>query len=208
MAWHAEQLAPAAVQCVFAGHVSQAVDSSTRCAVPCLPAAHAVHVSAVSAATCTPNCPAGHTRHACKLPLPTGEPNRPPGQPTHRLAPVRTLLYRPAAHLMHAAALVAPEKIGLGLTVFVSIETSDHSGPWLEQFATGVSAMPEVMELYRMAGDVDYMLRVVVEDMAAYDSFYKRLISAFPLKNVTSRFAMERVKSTTAFRSPPEKASA
>jgi Lrp/AsnC family transcriptional regulator len=102
-------------------------------------------------------------------------------------------------------ALVAPEKIGLGLTVFVSIETSDHSGPWLEQFAAGVSAMPEVMELYRMAGDVDYMLRVVVEDMAVYDAFYKRLISAFPLKNVTSRFAMERVKSTTAFRIPPEK---
>lgn len=99
-------------------------------------------------------------------------------------------------------ALLAPEKIGLGLTVFVSVETSDHSGPWLEKFAAGVSAFPEVMELYRMAGDVDYMLRVVVEDMAAYDGFYKRLIAAFPLKNVTSRFAMERIKSTTAFRIP------
>ena len=65
--------------------------------------------------------------------------------------------------------------------------------------------MPEVMELYRMAGDVDYMLRVVVEDMAAYDAFYKNLIKAFPLKNVTSRFAMERVKSTTAYQIPPEK---
>ncbi|MCA3564749.1 MAG: Lrp/AsnC family transcriptional regulator [Methylocystis sp.] len=104
-------------------------------------------------------------------------------------------------------ALVAPEKIGLGLTVFVSIETADHSGPWLETFAAGVSAMPEVMELYRMAGDVDYMLRVVVEDMAAYDGFYNRLIKAFPLKNVTSRFAMERVKSTTAYQIPPEKPS-
>ncbi len=76
-------------------------------------------------------------------------------------------------------ALVSPEKIGLGLTVFVQIETADHSGPWLEQFGQGVSAMPEVMEFYRMAGDVDYMLRVVVKDMAAYDAFYKRLIAAF-----------------------------
>jgi Lrp/AsnC family transcriptional regulator len=59
--------------------------------------------------------------------------------------------------------------------------------------------MPEVMEFYRMAGDVDYMLRVVVSDMAAYDAFYKRLIAEIPLKNVTSRFAMQRVKSTTAY---------
>jgi Lrp/AsnC family transcriptional regulator len=101
-------------------------------------------------------------------------------------------------------ALVSPEKIGLGLTVFVQIETSDHSGPWLDQFGQGVSALPEVMEFYRMAGDVDYMLRVVVKDMAAYDAFYKRLIAAFPLKNVTSRFAMERIKSTTAYAVPAE----
>jgi Lrp/AsnC family transcriptional regulator len=59
--------------------------------------------------------------------------------------------------------------------------------------------MPEVMEFYRMAGDVDYMLRVVVSDMAGYDRFYKRLIETIPLKNVTSRFAMQRVKSTTAY---------
>ncbi|WP_210493941.1 Lrp/AsnC family transcriptional regulator [Microvirga antarctica] len=99
-------------------------------------------------------------------------------------------------------ALVNPEKIGLGLTVFVSIETADHSGHWLQRFAEFVSAMPEVMEFYRMAGDVDYMLRVVVADMAAYDLFYKRLIETIPLKNVTSRFAMQRVKSTTAYALP------
>jgi Lrp/AsnC family transcriptional regulator len=99
-------------------------------------------------------------------------------------------------------ALLDPEKIGLGLTVFVSIETSDHSGLWLQRFAEFVSAMPEVMEFYRMAGDVDYMLRVVVADMAAYDLFYKRLIEAIPLKNVTSRFAMQRVKATTAYALP------
>jgi Lrp/AsnC family transcriptional regulator len=108
-----------------------------------------------------------------------------------------------AGVILKRVALIAPEKIGLGLTVFVQIETGDHSGPWLKTFAQTVSAMPEVMELYRMAGDVDYMLRVVVSDMAAYDAFYKGLIEAIPLKNVTSRFAMERIKSTTAFRVPP-----
>jgi Lrp/AsnC family transcriptional regulator len=99
-------------------------------------------------------------------------------------------------------ALLSPEKLGLGLTVFVSVETSDHSKPWLDNFAAVASDMPEVMDFYRMAGDVDYMLRVVVADMAAYDQFYKRLIAAVPLKNVTSRFAMERIKATTAFAIP------
>ena len=99
-------------------------------------------------------------------------------------------------------ALVSPEKLGLCLTVFVEIETSDHSKEWLSNFAARLSAMPEVMEFYRMAGDVDYMLRVVVADMAAYDALYKRLIEAIPLKNVTSRFAMERIKSTTAYPVP------
>jgi Lrp/AsnC family transcriptional regulator len=94
-------------------------------------------------------------------------------------------------------ALLNPEKLGLGLTVFVSVETNDHSQQWLDRFSQLVSAMPEVLELYRMAGDVDYMLRVVVSDMAAYDAFYKRLIAAVPLKNVSSRFAMERVKTST-----------
>ena len=103
-----------------------------------------------------------------------------------------------AGVILKRVALVAPEKIGLGLTVFVQIETADHSGPWLEKFAQMVAAMPEVMEFYRMAGDVDYMLRVVVADMAAYDGFYKKLIETIPLKNVTSRFAMERIKATTA----------
>ena len=94
-------------------------------------------------------------------------------------------------------ALVDQVKIGLGITVFVSVETGDHSQEWLARFADTVSAMPEVMEFYRMAGDVDYMLRVVVADMQSYDAFYKKLIAAAPLKNVTSRFAMEKIKSTT-----------
>jgi Lrp/AsnC family transcriptional regulator len=99
-------------------------------------------------------------------------------------------------------ALVNPEKIGLGITVFVSVQAPDHSEDWLAAFADKVSAMPEVMEFYRMAGDVDYMLRVVVSDMPAYDAFYKRLIATVSLKNVTSRFAMERIKSETAYLIP------
>ena len=100
--------------------------------------------------------------------------------------------------IMRRVALIDPEKIGLGITVFVSIETGDHSQDWLAKFADVVGAMPEVMEFYRMAGDVDYMLRVVVSDIQGYDGFYKKLIATVPLKNVTSRFAMERIKSTTA----------
>ena len=100
--------------------------------------------------------------------------------------------------IMRRVALVNPDKIGLGITVFVSVETNDHSQEWLRKFAEVVGAMPEVMEFYRMVGDVDYMLRVVVADMAGYDAFYKKLIGTVPLKNVTSRFAMERIKQTTA----------
>jgi len=100
--------------------------------------------------------------------------------------------------IMRRVALVDPDKIGLGTTVYVSIETGDHSEEWLKRFADVVGAMPEVMEFYRMAGDVDYMLRVAVPDIAGYDAFYKKLIGTVPLKNVTSRFAMERIKSTTA----------
>jgi len=104
--------------------------------------------------------------------------------------------------ILRRVALVDQNKIGLGISVFVSVESSDHSEAWLRTFADAVSAMPEVMELYRMAGDVDYMLRVVVPDIAGYDTFYKKLIAAVPLKNVTSRFAMEKIKSTTALPIP------
>lgn len=95
-------------------------------------------------------------------------------------------------------ALLSPDKLGLGLTVFVSIEAGDHSPEWLQRFATAVTRFPEVVEVHRMAGDIDYMLRVVARDIPAYDEFYKRLIAAVPLKNVSSRFSMERVKFTTA----------
>jgi len=96
-------------------------------------------------------------------------------------------------------AILDPDAVGLGLSVFVEIEAPDHSPDWLAAFAAAAEAMPEVMEVYRMAGDVDYLLRVAVGSMGEYDDFYRRLIAAVPLKNVTSRFAMERVKSTTAY---------
>ena len=105
--------------------------------------------------------------------------------------------------ILKRVALVDQVKIGLGLSVFVSVESGDHSDAWLKKFAEAVRAMPEVMEFYRMAGDVDYMLRVVVSDMQSYDVFYKKLISAVSLKNVTSRFAMEKIKSVTTLPVPP-----
>ena len=104
--------------------------------------------------------------------------------------------------ILRRVAVVDQAKVGLGITVFVSIETGDHSQVWLDRFAETVGAMPEVMEFHRMAGDVDYMLRVVVPDIQGYDTFYKKLIGTVPLKNVTSRFAMEKIKSTTALPIP------
>jgi Lrp/AsnC family transcriptional regulator len=94
-------------------------------------------------------------------------------------------------------AVVDAARVGLPLTAFVSVETADHSAAWMERFAAAIEALPEVLEVWRMAGDVDYVLRVVVPDMAAYDAFYRRLVAAAPLKNVTSRFAMEQVKGGT-----------
>src|SRR3974377_2088744 len=92
--------------------------------------------------------------------------------------------------IMRRGALIDPEKIGLGITWFVAIETGDHSPEWLKRFADVVGALPEVMEFYRMAGDVDYMLRVVVPDIAGYHAFYKRANGALPVKNVTCDFAV------------------
>jgi len=96
-------------------------------------------------------------------------------------------------------ALVEPARVGLPLSVFVAIESADHSAAWIQQFNAVLAELPEVVECWRMGGDVDYLLRVVVPDIAAYDAFYRRLVGAVPsLRNVTGRFAMERVKATTA----------
>jgi Lrp/AsnC family transcriptional regulator len=107
-----------------------------------------------------------------------------------------------AGVIARRVAIIEPETVGIGLIVFVAIEAHEHSPEWLAKFAAALDAMPEVMDAYRMAGEVDYMLRVAVPDMAEFDAFYKRLIAAVPLKNVTSRFAMERLKQTTAYPLP------
>ena len=96
--------------------------------------------------------------------------------------------------ILRRVALIDPAKVGLGVSVFVAVETADHSAEWLDRFAKVVAGMAEIVDAWRMSGDVDYVLHVVVPDIAAYDGFYRRLIEALPLRNVTSRFAMERMK--------------
>jgi len=95
-------------------------------------------------------------------------------------------------------ALLNPQAINAGVTVFVGITTNQHTKEWLERFHTAVADFPEVVEFYRMSGQVDYMLRVVVPDIGAYDAFYKKLIARIELSDVSSSFAMEQIKFTTA----------
>jgi Lrp/AsnC family transcriptional regulator len=95
-------------------------------------------------------------------------------------------------------ALLDRSKLNLGVTVFVTVRTSNHSEEWLESFARAVNSIEEVVEFYRMSGEIDYLLRVVVPDIAAYDSVYKRLIRKVELFDVSSSFAMEEIKYTTA----------
>lgn len=102
-----------------------------------------------------------------------------------------------AGVIQRRVALVDGTRVGLGVTVFVAVRTSTHTDEWLDRFARGVAALPEVVEFYRMSGDVDYMLKVVVRDIADYDRFYKSLIKVAPLSDVSSSFAMEQIKYTT-----------
>ncbi len=95
-------------------------------------------------------------------------------------------------------ALLDERKLGLDVTVFVSVKTSEHTDTWLEKFAKGIKAIPEVVEFYRMSGETDYLLKIVVQDINDYDRVYKKLISVAPMHDVSSSFAMERIKSSTA----------
>lgn len=95
-------------------------------------------------------------------------------------------------------ALLDRTKLDLSLAVFVSVRTNRHDQEWLDAFAGAAASMPEVVEFYRLSGDTDYLLKVLVKDIAAYDAFYRRLIAAVPLSDVSSAFAMEQIKSTTA----------
>lgn len=103
-----------------------------------------------------------------------------------------------AGVISRRVALLEPAKVNAGVTVFIQIKTDQHNLDWLEQFRAAVAELPEIVEAYRMSGEVDYLLRVVVPDIAAYDSFYKRLISKLPITKVSSSFAMEQMKFTTA----------
>jgi Lrp/AsnC family transcriptional regulator len=95
-------------------------------------------------------------------------------------------------------ALLDRVQLNVGVTVFVSVRTNQHSVAWLERFAAAVADLPEVVEFYRMSGEIDYLLRVVVPDIAAYDRLYKKLIAKIELSDVSSSFAMEQIKYTTA----------
>jgi len=99
-------------------------------------------------------------------------------------------------------ALLDSKAIGVGMSVFVAVRTDQHNSEWLENFAGMVAEMDEVVEFYRMSGEVDYLLRVVVPDMSAYDRFYRKLIANVQLTDVSSSFAMEEIKYTTALPLP------
>ncbi|WP_456077694.1 Lrp/AsnC family transcriptional regulator [Kaistia dalseonensis] len=100
--------------------------------------------------------------------------------------------------IQRRVAVLDPKKVNAKVTVFVSITTSQHNEEWLKRFAEVIRDMPEVVEFYRMSGQVDYLLRVVVPDIEAYDSFYKRLIARIDIADVSSAFAMEQIKYATA----------
>jgi len=100
-------------------------------------------------------------------------------------------------------ALVDPEKVGLGLTVYVRVKTREHSGAWARKLNEVIAAMPEILECHRIGGDVDYLLKVIVPDIAGYDRTYKELIDRLPsLADVSALFSMERLKSTTGLPIP------
>ncbi|WP_417520089.1 Lrp/AsnC family transcriptional regulator [Minwuia sp.] len=110
----------------------------------------------------------------------------------------RIRLMEEAGVIRKQVALIDADLVGLGITVFVQVRTSDHSADWLDRFSKGVARIDEVVEFHRLNGSYDYLLKIVVPSIADYDRVYRRLISAAPLHDVTSCFSMERIKETTA----------
>lgn len=94
-------------------------------------------------------------------------------------------------------ATLDARKLGLGLTVFMQIRTNAHAPDWLKQFSTATKSMPEIQGVYRMSGDLDYLIRARVADMEGYDQLYQRLIARVPLSDVSASFVMEEIKETT-----------
>ena len=99
--------------------------------------------------------------------------------------------------ILRRVAILDPRKVNAKVTVFVSITTSQHNEEWLKRFAEVIRDFPEVVEFYRMSGQVDYLLRVVVPDIEAYDAFYKRLVARIDIADVSTTFAIEQIKYTT-----------
>lgn len=100
--------------------------------------------------------------------------------------------------ILNRVAVLDPRKVNCKVTAFISVVTNQHSDDWLKKFASVIKEFPEVVEFYRMSGHVDYLLRVVVPDIESYDAFYKRLIAKIDIADVSSAFAMEQIKYTTA----------
>jgi len=103
-----------------------------------------------------------------------------------------------AGVIRRTVALLDPKAMNVGTTVFVTVKTGNHSAAWFERFMKVVRDIPEVVEIYRMSGDVDYLMRVVVPDIDAYDAVYKTLIAGVEFQDVSASFALETLKSTTA----------
>ena len=100
--------------------------------------------------------------------------------------------------IVNRVTLLNPEKLNLDLTVFVQVKAGQHDANWLNQFAKHASSHEEVVEFYRMSGEYDYLLKVIVADMKAFDIYYKKLVAGVDLADVTSSFSMEQIKYTTA----------
>jgi len=106
-------------------------------------------------------------------------------------------------YILKRVALLDAVKLGAGMTVFVMVRAGEHSQEWLERFADAVRKIPEIVEFYRMTGEVDYLIKIKVADIAAYDRVYKQLIRSASLTDVSGAFAMEELKHTTAIPLPP-----
>ena len=102
-----------------------------------------------------------------------------------------------AGYITQRVALLDQDLLNLGMTAYVMIKTSHHDDAWLKRFSEGVVLIPEVMEIHRMAGDIDYLLKIVATDMSDYDRIYKRLITVAELFDVSASFSMERIKTST-----------
>jgi Lrp/AsnC family transcriptional regulator len=103
-----------------------------------------------------------------------------------------------AGIIRQTVALLDAKALNVGTTVFVMMKTANHSAAWFERFSKAVRDIPEITEIYRMSGDVDYLMRIVVPDIDAYDVVYKKLIGTIDLLDVSASFALETIKSTTA----------